>query len=223
MSQSVKDKSRPVSNFIAGEFDYALPKVISAIRILRTPVPPNVMQPLDVIMSNVSKRSRRRKSTREAKRQRKFETDRLFTRRPQSTALGLLTKTDAAVIHNAVKRILWEVGAIFGDPAVAKMLVNDWGCRYGDNGHIRIPDDLVDRALSTVPDKIKLFDQNGNVRVDSSKPVTNYCPGHNCVRVLDHETGELRPVCSMTSCKRRVCARNCKTLTCRLHLVTRVI
>ena len=136
---------------------------------------------------------RRRRSSRDQKVQRKSETDLLFSRKNRRCNLELLNLPDANAIHDAVKSILWDVGAIFGDASTAKMLVNEKGCRHGDNGFIRIPPDLIEQALSTVPAKMMLYDQNGEVRVDTSDAVTNYCPGHNCVRVLDYLSAELRP------------------------------
>ena len=137
--------------------------------------------------------AKRRRSSRDEKRQRKSETDSLFTRKKRASAIQLLNLSDAHAIHEAVKTLLWQVGALFGDHETEKMLVSKWGCKLGDNGYVRIPPDLIERALETVPDKILLYDQNGNVKVDTSSPITNYCPGHNCVRVLDYSSGELRP------------------------------
>ena len=160
-------------------------------------------------MSDKSKRPRRRKSSREDKIQRKSETDTLFTRKIRASKLNLLNLPDAQTIHDCVKKILWELGAVFDDVPTAKMLVRDYGCREGENGFIRIPPDLVDQALSSVPNKLILYDQNGKVRVDTSHPVTNYCPGHNCVRILDDRTGLLRP-CELEDVVR--CARLCEQL-----------
>ncbi len=160
-------------------------------------------------MPDKSKRPRRRKSSREDKVQRKSETDLLFTRKKRLCSLNVLDLPDAQTIHDAVKKILWDLGAVFDDVPTAKMLVQEHRCKYGDNNFIRIPPDLVDQALSTVPDKLLLYDQNGNIRVDTSSPVTNYCPGHNCVRVLDDQTGLLRP-CELEDVVRT--ARLCEQL-----------
>lgn len=44
-----------------------------------------------------------------------------------------------------------------------------------------------------MPRTIRLYDLNGNLKVDMSSRITSYCPGHNCVRILDRVTGTLRP------------------------------
>ena len=160
-------------------------------------------------MPRNSRPVRRRKSSREEKVQRKSETDLLFRRKQRRTTLNLLNEVNVKTIHSAVKEILWQVGAIFEDPVSVKMLVNQYGCKLNDDGFTQIPPDLVDQALSTVPTSIVLYDQNGNVSVDTSNNITNYGPGHNCVRVLDDRTGSLRP-CVLDDIVR--CARLCEQL-----------
>ncbi len=44
-----------------------------------------------------------------------------------------------------------------------------------------------------MPRTIRLYDLNGNLKVDMSSRITSYCPSHNCVRILDRVTGTLRP------------------------------
>ena len=104
-----------------------------------------------------------------------------------------VNKADASMIHDAVLKILWEIGVIVDHHPSRKMLVEEFGCREGSDGYVRMPPDLVERAISTVPRKITLYDLNGNLRVDTSTKTPSYCPGHNCVRILDYRTRELRP------------------------------
>ena len=143
-------------------------------------------------MSTETQRPRRRKSSRQDKVQRKAEVDSLSTRKPKTVDLRLLGIPDTALIHEAVKKILWDVGVIIDHPPTAEMLIKHHGCVAGDNGFVRIPPDLVEQAIATVPNTVTLFDQNGQLRVDTGSKVSNYCPGHNCVRVLDHTTSLLR-------------------------------
>jgi trimethylamine--corrinoid protein Co-methyltransferase len=44
-----------------------------------------------------------------------------------------------------------------------------------------------------VPRRIRLYDRNGEMTVDTRDRTPKFCPGHNCVQVLDYETGEHRP------------------------------
>lgn len=157
-------------------------------------------------MSDDSTRSRRRKSSRKEKIQRKAETERLFKRKPKEATLRLLDQSATDDVHAAVKDILWSIGAFYDHPPTVNLLVREHGCKLDDRGFVRIPPELVDQALSTVPRKVTLYDLNGQVRVDTSSKVSSYCPGHNCVRVLDHTNGALRP-CVLEDVKNtaRVC------------------
>ena len=97
------------------------------------------------------------------------------------------------MIHDAVTTILWKVGAVIEHQPSRDLLVKQHGCRQDENNFIHFPPDLVNRAIATVPDKILLYDQNGEVCVDTSSKISSFCPGHNCVRILDFRTDELRP------------------------------
>ena len=65
-------------------------------------------------------------------------------------------------------------------------------CRETSNGYVQIHEDLIERSLETVPPRVVLYDRNGSQAVDTSGSVPAFCVGHNCVNVLDHETGEHR-------------------------------
>ena len=151
------------------------------------------------------KQPKRRTSSRAAKRKRKSEADTISLRQPRSKTLLLLDADGPARIHQAVARILAEVGVIVDHPPTEKLL-RQHGCTTGSDGYTRIPTELMERCITTVPDRITLYDLNGNLRVDTSSAVSHYCPGHNCVRILDHETGKLRP-CLLEDVRRtaRVC------------------
>ena len=152
---------------------------------------------------------RRRVSSRGDKISRKAQAAAVSSRKERNLSLSLLQQQQAALIHEAVKRILWEVGVIIEHEETRKSLLQDHGCRTNDNTYVRMPPELIDKALSTVPDRITLYDLNGNLRVDTNAKTSSYCPGHNCVRLLDHVTGELRP-CTIEDI--RTTARICEKL-----------
>ncbi len=111
----------------------------------------------------------------------------------RSLRVGLLSKSDTAAIHDTVLRILWEIGVVVDDRPTRLSLLQEHGCKESSNGYVRMPIELVGRALETAPPSVVLYDQNGALKVDTSGPVSAFCVGHNCVNVLDHETGEHRP------------------------------
>ncbi|WP_306115608.1 MULTISPECIES: trimethylamine methyltransferase family protein [unclassified Roseovarius] len=156
-----------------------------------------------------ARRPGRRKSSRAAKLNRKAHIADMTRLKDQALRLRLVDQQQVTMIHDAVLKILSEIGVVLEHEATRAMLIADHGCRLGDDGYLRMPPDLVERALGTVPPAIRLYDLNGNLKVDTSSRVTAYCPGHNCVRVLDWRTGTLRP-CTLQDI--RETARLCEAL-----------
>ena len=137
--------------------------------------------------------STRRSKSRREKAQRKASASDQVGKLAQKVSLELVNSDDAALIHDAVTTILWELGIIVEHQPTRDLLVKQHGCLQGNDEYIRLPPDLVNRAISTVPDKVVLYDLDGNLRVDTSSKTSSFCPGHNCVRILDFRSGELRP------------------------------
>ena len=135
----------------------------------------------------------RRKSSRRAKIDRKSDIAGIAKLKEQSLRLSILNTIDAKAVHDAVLKILWEFGVLVEHAEARTMLLEENGCKEAENGYVRMPPDLVNRSISTVPNSVKLYDLNGRLSVDTASKLPSYTPGHNCVRVLDHETGELRP------------------------------
>jgi trimethylamine---corrinoid protein Co-methyltransferase len=138
-------------------------------------------------------RPRRRKSSRQDKVVRKAEINALGKRKAQNSSISLVAGTDVDRVHDAVLSVLWDLGAIIEHRETRDWLLQDFGCVEGEGEYLRFPPDLVQRAISTVPSSLRLYDQNGNVKVDTAGDHGNFAPGHNCVRILDYLTGELRP------------------------------
>ena len=110
-------------------------------------------------------------------------------RRDKSLTLTTIKEENAAAVHRAVLRVMWDVGAIIDDAPTKRWLIHDHGCREAEDGRVRFPEDLVARTLETVPRRITLYDRNGVSTVDTRDRTPKFCPGHNCVQVLDYETG----------------------------------
>lgn len=121
----------------------------------------------------------------------------------------MVDSAQATLIHDAVKSMLWDVGVVVEHRAMRNLLVQQHQCREDGAGYIHLQPDLVERALASVPDRIRLYDHAGNVRVDTASKVSSYCPGHNCVRILDFRSGELRS-CSLEDI--RETAKLCEAL-----------
>lgn len=165
------------------------------------------------------RRSRgRRKGSRDDKINRKSQIAGISSLKEQKHRINMMTAVEAEEIHKAVLKVLWEFGVLVEHAEVKKTLIDGHGCREDEKGYVRFPPDLVSQALSTLPNAVKLYDLNGNLKVDTSSKLTAYCPGHNCVRILDHETGKLRQ-CSLDDIRRTaVVCRNLDNIamTCSL-------
>ena len=96
-------------------------------------------------------------------------------------------------MHEAVPRILSDVGVVLAHDGARELLICQHGCSLGDDGYLRMPPEVVEQALSTVPKVIRLYDLNGNVRVDTGARVTTAygsltvkcCAQHLLVRVTN--------------------------------------
>ena len=127
----------------------------------------------------------------------------------QRVSLRLVGDSQASMIHDAVKVILWEVGVLVEHREMRQRLLREHGCRETTDGYLQMPPELVEWAIEQAPDHIRLYDQDGNLRVDTASLTPSYCPGHNCVRILDYRSNELRP-CSLDDI--RETARLCEAL-----------
>ncbi len=140
--------------------------------------------------------SRKTSLARRKRVQRQAESQKKVSKQPSAVDIELVDSSEAEQIHDAVKQILWRVGVIVEHLPTRSNLIRHHAC--SENGdYIRIPPDLVEKTIASVPEKILLYGHDGEIRVDTSSRVTSYCPGHNCVRILDFRTGALRP-CSLS-------------------------
>ena len=114
-------------------------------------------------------------------------------RRDQRLSLSVIARNDALSIHEGALTILDQIGVVIDDDATRQDLTENHGCRLGDDGYLRMSESLVERALSTVPRRVELYNREGERVVDTAANRPAYCAGHNCVNILDHRTDKLRP------------------------------
>jgi trimethylamine--corrinoid protein Co-methyltransferase len=92
-------------------------------------------------------------------------------------------------IHLASLEILERVGVEVHDERARDLLLK--GGASGDE-RIRLPERLVQKALSMTPRRLTLYDRNGRVAIRAHDYNTYYGGGSDCLNVLDHRTGERR-------------------------------
>lgn len=89
-------------------------------------------------------------------------------------ALKILERTGARLPHAGAVALLREAGAVV------------------DGDRARIPRELVEWALARAPHSVTLYDRAGEPAVVLDGTRTHYGPGSDCLRILDHRSGELR-------------------------------
>jgi trimethylamine--corrinoid protein Co-methyltransferase len=71
-------------------------------------------------------------------------------------------------------------------------LVRSAGAHVSDGNLVRIPSGMVERAFTTVPRRMTLYDRHGNPAMSLQGYRSYYGPGSDCLNILDHRSGERR-------------------------------
>lgn len=108
------------------------------------------------------------------------------------TDLEVLSKTDIELINESSLETLEKIGLIVESNKVLDILKEN-GCDVDYiTQRVKIPKNVVERCLKTVPSKVNLYDRDGNLAVclgDGNR----YCAsGHNAVFAVVNEKGDRR-------------------------------
>jgi len=94
-------------------------------------------------------------------------------------------------IHAASLEILDGIGVRL-HLVEAVDLLKKAGAKVTDGNIVHVPPKLVERALSTVPKEVTLYDRNGNPVMPLGGERCFFGPGSDCLNIIDHHTGERR-------------------------------
>jgi len=94
-------------------------------------------------------------------------------------------------LHNASLEILARTGARLYDQEAIDLLKKA-GASVSEGNRVRIPAGMVEKAFSTVPKRVTLYDQNGQAAMFLEEGQCYYGPGSDCLHIIDHRTGERR-------------------------------
>jgi trimethylamine--corrinoid protein Co-methyltransferase len=94
-------------------------------------------------------------------------------------------------LHNASLEILSRTGARLHDQEAIDLLKKA-GASVADGNLVRIPAGLVEKAFSTVPKRVTLYDQNGRSPLYLEEGNCYYGTGSDCLNIIDHRTGQWR-------------------------------
>jgi trimethylamine--corrinoid protein Co-methyltransferase len=94
-------------------------------------------------------------------------------------------------LHNASLEILARTGARLYDQEAIDLLKKG-GASVADGNLVRIPPGLVERAFSTVPKRVTLYNQHGERAIFLEEGNCYYGAGSDCLNIVDHRTGQRR-------------------------------
>ena len=112
-----------------------------------------------------------------------------FWQRPSFSLLG---QEQLDHVYEAALEVLARVGGEFHDPAAVALLA-DAGARVEGGRRVRIPDTLVADALQSAPQRIVVWDRDGQRRLFLEDRNTYFGPGSDTPYTLDPVSGERRP------------------------------
>jgi trimethylamine--corrinoid protein Co-methyltransferase len=94
-------------------------------------------------------------------------------------------------LHNASLEILMRTGVrLYYAEAVD--LLKKAGAFVSEGNRVRIPVGLVEKAFTTVPKRVTLYDRNGKPAIFAEESCCYYGPGSDCLHIVDHRTGARR-------------------------------
>jgi len=108
-----------------------------------------------------------------------------------SLRLSRLQAEQCRKIHETCLEILDRVGVRL-DLAEAVQLLKKAGAHITDGNLVRIPLNLVEKALATVPKRVVLYDRFSNPYMPLDGCRCFYGPGSDCLNIIDHRDGKRR-------------------------------
>jgi trimethylamine--corrinoid protein Co-methyltransferase len=104
---------------------------------------------------------------------------------------GRLSPEQCEKLHNASLAVLERTGVrLYHQEAIN--LLKKAGAFVSEGNRVRIPAGLVEKAFSTVPKRVTLYDRYGQPALYLEGHRCYYGTGSDCLNVIDHRTGERR-------------------------------
>ena len=104
--------------------------------------------------------------------------------------LNFLDESQMDRIHEATLEILSRTGVVVKNQEALNLLVNAGATVDGDR--VRIPANLVDKAIETAPESITIYNRKGEVSMSLGNGRNHFGTGSDLVSVMDPETGKHR-------------------------------
>jgi trimethylamine--corrinoid protein Co-methyltransferase len=109
----------------------------------------------------------------------------------KSVQFARLAPEQARKIHWASLEVLERIGARLHHQEAIDLL-HRGGADVSDGNLVRIPSGMVERAFTTVPRRVVLYDRHAQPAMPLEGNRCFYGPGSDCMNIVDHRTGERR-------------------------------
>jgi trimethylamine--corrinoid protein Co-methyltransferase len=104
---------------------------------------------------------------------------------------GKLSEGQSQKLYWACLEILERTGVcLYNQEAID--LLKDAGAEVTDGNRVRIPSGMVEKAFSTVPKNVTLYNRNGKRTMQVGGNRSYFGTGSDCLHIIDHRTGERR-------------------------------
>lgn len=107
--------------------------------------------------------------------------------------LKLLSDELVQQVVGEARTVLNEIGVEIHNPGVVSLLSDHGATVGGSSDRVFLRDDLIDRALATVPHEFQLYDVAGRSAGDLGADRVHFTPGSAAITVLDPDTRTTRP------------------------------
>ena len=105
--------------------------------------------------------------------------------------LSVLSGNQKEQIHEAVAAVLWSTGVRVEEPKAVQIL-HDAGAQV-DGQRVRIPTDVLDRALKQAPRVVTIYDRDGSEAMRLGTDAVYFGTHSDTPELLDLASGRLRP------------------------------
>ena len=112
--------------------------------------------------------------------------------RPRPGRLTYLSDADKTAIYEAALEIIGSIGMRVLHPEALELL-RAAGCEVTEPDLVRIPRELVEKARSTAPAMIEIYDRAGEPAMSLGRSNSYFGTGSDLMSTYDLETGEHRP------------------------------
>jgi len=114
--------------------------------------------------------------------------------------LTFFSSEDREKIHKTAMAILSDIG-MFIEHQEALALLSDVGCTIEEDNLVKIPEKLVQDAISSAPSNIPVYNREGDHVMDLGERRTYYGTGSDLINTVDTNTGN-RSVATLKDVKR---------------------